>query len=219
VIAQRMLTASQSTAAVTLTTTADAAALVSLRQQFLATAGDEPAPGYNEILLKLTAIVLADHPQIRSQWTESGPQPPAADAAIDIGLAVDTERGLMVPVVRNPASATLKALVQTVTDLADRARSRTLAANEMSGGVFTITNLGAQGIDAFTPILNLPQAAILGIGRVRAIPVVKGEEIVPGQQISLSLTFDHRVLDGAPAADFLSDLVRALENPAAMLAG
>ena len=219
VIAQRMLTASQSTAAVTLTTTADAAALVSLRQQFLATVGDEPAPGYNEILLKLTAIVLADHPQIRSQWTESGPQPPAADAAIDIGLAVDTERGLMVPVVRNPASATLKALVQTVTDLADRARSRTLAANEMSGGVFTITNLGAQGIDAFTPILNLPQAAILGIGRVRAIPVVKGEEIVPGQQISLSLTFDHRVLDGAPAADFLSDLVRALENPAAMLAG
>ena len=219
VIARRMLTASQSTAPVTLTTTADAAALVSLRQQFLATAGDEPAPGYNEILLKLTAIVLVDHPQIRSQWTESGPQPPAADAPIDIGLAVDTESGLMVPVVRNPASTTLKALVQSVTDLADRARSRTLGADEMSGGVFTITNLGAHGIDAFTPILNLPQAAILGLGRVRAIPVVQGEEIVPGQQISLSLTFDHRVLDGAPAAGFLADLVRAIENPAAMLAG
>jgi len=219
VIAQRMLTASQTTAPVTLTTTADASALVSLREQFLATAGDEPAPGYNEILLKLTAIVLGNHPQIRSQWTESGPQPPAADAPIDIGLAVDTESGLMVPVVRNPASETLKALGQSVTDLADRARSRTLAANEMSGGVFTITNLGPQGIDAFTPILNLPQAAILGIGRVRAIPVVQGEEIVPGQQISLSLTFDHRVLDGAPAAGFLSELVRAIENPGAMLAG
>jgi len=219
VIADRVLTASQSTAPVTLTTTADAEALVSLRQQFLATAGDEPAPGYNEILLKLTAIVLANHPQIRSQWTESGPQPPAPNAPIDIGLAVDTESGLMAPVVRDPAAATLKALVQSVTDLADRARSRTLAAEEMSGGVFTITNLGGYGIDAFTPILNLPQAAILGIGRIRSIPVVEGEEIVPGQQISLSLTFDHRVLDGAPAARFLADLVHAIENPAAMLAG
>jgi pyruvate dehydrogenase E2 component (dihydrolipoamide acetyltransferase) len=219
VIADRMLTASQTTAPVTLTTTADAAALVSLRQQFLATAGDEPAPGYNEILLKLTAIVLANHPQIRSQWTESGPRPPAADAPIDIGLAVDTESGLMVPVVRDPASATLKALGQSVTDLAERARSRTLAAEEMSGGVFTITNMGGYGIDAFTPILNLPQAAILGIGRIRGIPIVEGEEIVPGQQIFLSLTFDHRVLDGAPAARFLADLVHAIENPAAMLAG
>jgi pyruvate dehydrogenase E2 component (dihydrolipoamide acetyltransferase) len=219
VIADRMLTASQTTAPVTLTTTADAAALVSLRQQFLATAGDEPAPGYNEILLKLTAIVLANHPQIRSQWTESGPRPPTADASIDIGLAVDTESGLMVPVVRDPASATLRALGQSVTDLAERARSRTLTAEEMSGGVFTITNLGGYGIDAFTPILNLPQAAILGIGRIRGIPVVEGDEIVPGQQISLSLTFDHRVLDGAPAARFLADLVHAIENPAAMLAG
>jgi pyruvate dehydrogenase E2 component (dihydrolipoamide acetyltransferase) len=219
VIAERMLTASQGTAAVTLTTTADATALVSLRKQFQATSGDEPAPGYNEILLKLTAIVLAEHPQVRSSWTETGVLAPAGDAAIDIGLAVDTDAGLVVPVIRDPGGATLKSLHRDVADLADRARTRQLTAAEMSGGVFTITNLGAHGIDAFTPILNLPQAAILGIGRIREVPVVRGEEIVPGTEISLSLTFDHRVLDGAPAATFLAEVVRAIENPGAMLAG
>ena len=219
VIAERMLTASQGTAAVTLTTTADATALVSLRKQFQATSGDEPAPGYNEILLKLTAIVLGGHPQVRSSWTGTGVLAPAGDAAIDIGLAVDTDAGLVVPVIRDPGGATLKSLHQDVADLADRARTRQLTAAEMSGGVFTITNLGAHGIDAFTPILNLPQAAILGIGRIREVPVVRGEEIVPGTEISLSLTFDHRVLDGAPAATFLAEVVRAIENPGAMLAG
>ena len=186
--------------------------------QFQATSGDEPVPGYNEILLKLTAVVLGGHPQVRSTWTESGVQGPAENAAIDIGLAVDTEAGLVVPVVRDPAGTSLKSLRQTVTDLADRARSRQLAAAEMSGGVFTITNLGGHGIDAFTPILNLPQAAILGIGRIREVLVVRGEEIVPGEEIALSLTFDHRVLDGAPAATFLAELVRGIENPGAMLA-
>jgi len=219
IIAERMLTASQGTAAVTLTTTADATALVSLRKQFQATSGDEPAPGYNEILLKLTAIVLAGHPQVRSSWTETGVLAPAGDAAIDIGLAVDTDAGLVVPVIRDPGGATLKSLRRDVADLADRARTRQLTAAEMSGGVFTITNLGAHGIDAFTPILNLPQAAILGIGRIREVPVVRGKEIVPGTELSLSLTFDHRVLDGAPAATFLAEVVRAIENPGAMLAG
>jgi pyruvate dehydrogenase E2 component (dihydrolipoamide acetyltransferase) len=219
VIADRLLAAAQTTAPVTLTTTADAQALVSLRQQFQATAGDQPAVGYNEILLKLTAIVLQQHPQLRSQWTDSGPQPPAADDAIDIGLAVDTQQGLLVPVVRNPGSETLKGLQQSVMGLVERARLGELSIDEMTGGVFTITNLGAHGVDAFTPILNLPQAAILGVGRVRAVPVVLGEDIVAGQQLSLSLTFDHRVLDGAPAARFLADLVQAIENPAAMLAG
>jgi pyruvate dehydrogenase E2 component (dihydrolipoamide acetyltransferase) len=219
IIAERMLTASQGTAAVTLTTTADATALVSLRKQFQATSGDEPAPGYNEILLKLTAIVLAGHPQVRSSWTGTGVLAPAGDAAIDIGLAVDTDAGLVVPVIRDPGGATLKSLHRDVADLAERARTRQLTAAEMSGGVFTITNLGAHGIDAFTPILNLPQAAILGIGRIREVPVVRGEEIVPGTEISLSLTFDHRVLDGAPAATFLAEVVRAIENPGAMLAG
>jgi pyruvate dehydrogenase E2 component (dihydrolipoamide acetyltransferase) len=219
VIADRLLAASQTTAPVTLTTTADAQALVSLRQQFQATAGDQPAVGYNEILLKLTAIVLQQHPQLRSQWTDSGTQSPATDDAIDIGLAVDTQHGLLAPVVRNPGSETLKALQQTVMGLVERARLGELSIDEMTGGVFTITNLGAHGIDAFTPILNLPQAAILGVGRVRAVPVVLGEDIVAGQQLSLSLTFDHRVLDGAPAARFLADLVQAIENPGAMLAG
>ena len=163
--------------------------------------------------------MLAGHPQVRSSWTGTGVLAPADDAAIDIGLAVDTDAGLVVPVIRNPGAATLKSLHQDVADLANRARTRQLTAAEMSGGVFTITNLGAHGIDAFTPILNLPQAAILGIGRIREVPVVRGEEIVPGTEISLSLTFDHRVLDGAPAAKFLAELVRAIENPGAMLAG
>tara|TARA_B100000029_G_scaffold493649_1_gene556425 strand:+ start:51 stop:695 length:645 start_codon:yes stop_codon:yes gene_type:complete len=214
-----MLQASQTTAPVTLTTTADASALVSLKNQFQATADDASCPGYNEILLKLTGIVLGDHPKARSTWGDSGVVPPDDNAAIDIGLAVDTDAGLVVPVVASPGNASLRDLRTTVSELVDRARSRELSADEMSGGAFTITNLGAFGIDAFTPILNLPQAAILGIGRIRDVPVVRGEELVPGQELALSLTFDHRVLDGAPAARFLADLVRAIENPGAMLAG
>ncbi|HMC63768.1 MAG TPA: 2-oxo acid dehydrogenase subunit E2, partial [Gemmataceae bacterium] len=98
-------------------------------------------------------------------------------------------------------------------DLAERARQRKLKAEEMRDGTFTVTNLGAFGIDAFTPIINYPQSAILGVGRIERRPVVVNEQIVPRDQITLSLTFDHRIVDGAPAARFLQAVARLIENP------
>ena len=213
-IAGRVLAASQDTAPVTLTTSVDATQLVSLRRQFQATGGDGPCPGYNDILVKLTAVVLRDHPLLRSSWTDAGI---VIREQIDIGLAVDTEAGLLAPVIRDPGSLPLRELSVQIADLVERARERKLAADEMSEGAFTITNLGSYGIDAFTPVLNLPQSAILGVGRIRNVPAVIGEEILPRDEITLSLTFDHRILDGAPAAKFLSQLGQAIENPGAML--
>jgi pyruvate dehydrogenase E2 component (dihydrolipoamide acetyltransferase) len=101
--------------------------------------------------------------------------------------------------------------------MTELARSGKLSADEMQGGVFTVTNLGMFGIDAFTPIINLPQSAILGVGRIAREPAVVGERIVPREQITLSLTFDHRVLDGAPAARFLQELCERIVNPAPSL--
>ena len=100
-----------------------------------------------------------------------------------------------------------------------RARGRKLKPEELQGGTFTLTNLGALGIDTFTPIINLPQCAILGVGRIRRRPVVRGDEVVARDQITLSLTFDHRIVDGAPAARFLQSLSQAIENPGPCLIG
>lgn len=213
-IAGRVLAASQSTAPVTLTTAVDATQLVSLRRQFQATGGDGPCPGYNDILVKLTAVVLRDHPSLRSSWADNGI---VVNEQIDIALAVETEVGLLAPVIRDPGSLPLRELSVQIAELVEQARQRKLSADEMSGGAFTITNLGSYGIDVFTPVLNLPQSAILGVGRIRNVPAVIGEEILPRDEITLSLTFDHRVLDGAPAAEFLSQLGQAIENPGAML--
>jgi pyruvate dehydrogenase E2 component (dihydrolipoamide acetyltransferase) len=98
-------------------------------------------------------------------------------------------------------------------DLAERARVGKLQSSEMQGGVFTITNLGAFGVDAFTPIINYPQCAILGVGRIQRRPVASGDKVLICEQVTLSLTFDHRIVDGAPAARFLQTLTQMVENP------
>ena len=132
---------------------------------------------------------------------------------IHIGLAVDTDAGLLVPVVRNVPALSLLQLSARTQDLIERARTRKLAANEMQGGTFTVTSLGAYGIDAFTPIINHPECAVLGVGRIQKRPVVFDEQIVIREQMTLSLTFDHRITDGAPAARFLQTLSGLIENP------
>lgn len=205
-IAQRMLASSQQTAAVTLTTRADATNLVSLRQQFKSTGG--VVPSYTDIIAKLVAAALAQHPALAGEST----------AQADIGIAVDTDAGLLVPVLRDVNSQSLLQIAQQSRELVDKARSGRLSLAEMSGGSFTVTNLGNFGIDAFTPIINLPETAILGLGAIRCEAVVLDDDrVVPRDQITLSLTFDHRLVDGAPAARFLQTIVQAIENPSAWL--
>jgi pyruvate dehydrogenase E2 component (dihydrolipoamide acetyltransferase) len=211
-IAARMVASHLATAPVTLTSAVDASNLVNLRQQFKAAGG--AVPSLTDFLLKLTAAALVQHPTLASRWADDGIHPPES---IDIGVAVDTDAGLLVPVMRDVPHVGLRVLVAKTLDLYDRARRGALSADEMRGGCFTITNLGAFGIDAFTPIINPPECAILGVGRIERRPVVRGEEVVIREVLTLSLTFDHRVVDGAPAARFLQAVAKLIENPAPAL--
>lgn len=210
-IAARMVESRAVTAPVTLTTTVNAMNLVNLRDQFRAAdAGRGLVPSYTDFIVKLTALALGDHPLLNARW--AGDRIELADEA-HVGIAVDTEAGLLVPVIRKAGVLGLRQVAERSRDLIARARAGTLAAAEMQGGTFTITNLGAFGIEAFTPIINLPECAILGLGRIAREPALAGDRVEGRERLTLSLTFDHRIVDGAPAARFLQDVGRKIENP------
>ena len=186
-----MTASARATAPVTLTTKADATALREYRERRRAKSG--PVPGYTELIVSAAAQALGRHPQLNARWQGDGI---VLCAGIHIGVAVDTDAGLVVPVLRDADQLGIDELATRLQDLAERARSRRLHAQEMQGGTFTVSNLGMFGIDAFTPIINLPECAVLGIGRVLTEPAVYEGQIVPRDRVSLSLTFDHRVVDG-----------------------
>jgi pyruvate dehydrogenase E2 component (dihydrolipoamide acetyltransferase) len=211
-IAARMVAGVTQAAPVTLTTRADATNLVNLREQFKATA--DVVPSYSDLLVKLAAVALRRHPMLLAQWRDYGLFVPDR---VDIAVAVDTEAGLLVPVIREADRLTLRQVAAQSRDLIAQARAGRLAAEQMRDATFTITNLGGLGVDAFTPILQLPQCAVLGVGRIVREPAVVGDRIVPRDAVTLSLTFDHRVVDGAPAARFLDALRGGVEQPAPWL--
>ena len=134
-----------------------------------------------------------------------------------LGVAMDTDRGLLVPVVQHVDCKSITDIAKELYDLAERTRNGLATIEDMSGGTFTITNVGPMGGTGFTPIINYPQVAILGLGRSRLRPVVRGDaenyEIVPRLMLPLSLGFDHRAVDGADAARFMSVIINTLENP------
>ncbi|HXD86084.1 MAG TPA: 2-oxo acid dehydrogenase subunit E2, partial [Urbifossiella sp.] len=134
-----------------------------------------------------------------------------------IGIAVDTERGLVVPVIRDADKKSIRDLAGEVSALAEKARAGKLAIDEMRGGVFTITNLGGIGGTSFTPIVNHPEVAILGMSRSSLQPVVKDGQIVPRLMLPLSLTYDHRVIDGADGARFTTRLAQLFSDPLRLL--
>jgi pyruvate dehydrogenase E2 component (dihydrolipoamide acetyltransferase) len=211
VIAARLSESQRTTVPVTLITTADATNLGDLRRRFRAYSPEAPGPSYTDILVKLAAVALAKHPLLGARWTEEGIRLPKA---VHVGIAVDTDAGLLVPVVRDVSALGLRQIATTTRGLIERARAGHLSGAEMEGGCFTVTNLGGYGIDAFTPVINPRECAVLGVGRIAKRPAVVGDVVVPREQVTLSLTFDHRIVDGAPAARFLQTLVQAIENPA-----
>ena len=218
-IAQRLVASRQLTVPVTLTTKADATNLVNLRNQFKSTNGTHPIPSFQDIITKLVAEVLKQHMFLAGRWDEDAIVLPAHHE-LHIGMAVDTEDGLLVPVIRNVAGLTLRDIAAQSKSLVQQAREGKITAAQMQGGIFTITNLGAFGIDSFTPVINYPEAAILGLGAIRKEPVFLDDgQVVAQLQLALSLTFDHRIVDGAPAARFLQSLVSAIANPSAFLLG
>lgn len=207
VIAERMAASHRETAAVTLTTETDATALVALRRQL---AADGIAVSYNDLFLAILAKALAEHPRLNASFAGDtivlNPQ-------IDLGLAVDTERGLLVPVVRGVDRKGLAQLAAETAALVERARAGRCTPDELRGSTFTVTNLGMYGIDAFTPIINLPECAILGVGRISTQPAWVVDHVEPRERIWLSLTFDHRLVDGGPAARFLQRIAQLVEKP------
>lgn len=209
-IANRMMESRQTTAPVTLTTRAEATELVALRNQWKL-AGTSPS--LTDIVAKLVAIVLKSHPEIGGRWEGDHIVLPSQ---VHIGIAVDTPQGLLVPVLRDVAASSLEDVARRSRELIEAARARRLRAEDLAGGTFTITNLGGFGVDAFTPIINSPETAVLGLGAIRKEPAVLANgELGVSERITLSLTFDHRVVDGAPAARFLQALVRLIEAPPA----
>ncbi|MFM8436330.1 MAG: dihydrolipoamide acetyltransferase family protein [Planctomycetia bacterium] len=205
-IARQMVRSRQETVPVTLTAWADATALLAARARHKAADGPEAAT-LNDMLLAVLGATLLDHPLLAARWEETHLALPGD--RIDIGLAVDTPSGLVVPVVRDVAGVPLAEVAQQTRWLVERARAGRLTAADMQGGVFTLTSLGSYGIEFFTPVINHPEAAILGVGAIRMQPVPPpgGQEgFVLQRQLPLSLTFDHRIVDGGPAARFLGDL-------------
>jgi pyruvate dehydrogenase E2 component (dihydrolipoamide acetyltransferase) len=206
VIARRMTESLQSSAQLTLTTEANVTVLVRQRQA----PHEQPDLTYNELLIKASALALRKHPRLNS--TVVG-QEIHVLPEIHVGLAVALDDGLVVPVVRNADQKPLAVIASEVRELIERARAGKLMMAEITGGTFTVTNLGGFGITSFTPIINPPEAAILGVGCIVDRLVRRDSDMVWQQMMGLSLTVDHRVVDGAPAAAFLKTLCELLERP------
>ena len=160
-------------------------------------------------VLKVVGEVLARHPHLNGQRAGDRFIPAAT---VNLSLAIQTEAGLVAPVVTSVNEKTIEEIAAGVEALADKARAGKLEASDFEGGTFTVTNLGSYGIDAFTPIINFPQVAILGVGAIRTVPALDEHgQMVAHRQLTLSLTIDHAFVDGAPAAAFLADLRALME--------
>jgi pyruvate dehydrogenase E2 component (dihydrolipoamide acetyltransferase) len=166
--------------------------------------------------LKAVAVALHEFPMFNASLDTAGNQL-ILKRYYHVGVAVDTENGLLVPVIRDVDKKSVAEMAEELTGMADRARQRKLDSAELKGGTFTITNLGGIGGTGFTPIVNYPEVAILGLSRGRLEPVVRGGAITPRLMLPLSLSYDHRVIDGAAAARFTRRLAEMLENPMLLL--
>ncbi|HLS27615.1 MAG TPA: pyruvate dehydrogenase complex dihydrolipoamide acetyltransferase [Opitutales bacterium] len=168
----------------------------------------------NDFILKASAEALRRVPAVNASWNGDTIQ---QHASADVSFAVAIPEGLITPVIRNAQNKTVRQIAAEVRSLAWKARENKLKPDEFTGGTFTVSNLGMFGIDRFSAIINPPNAAILAVGTTRKVPVVKNDEIVIGQRMALTLSGDHRIVDGAVGAQFLAALRDLLENPALAL--
>jgi pyruvate dehydrogenase E2 component (dihydrolipoamide acetyltransferase) len=217
IIAARMLESVQTTAQLTLNASADARALKAYRQQLKRsneTFGLQRVT-INDLILLAVSRTLPQFPELNAHFT--------GDALhrykdVHLGMAVDTPRGLMVPVIRGANTLSLRQISQEGKRLALACMEGKIAPDELSGGTFTVTNLGALGVESFTPVLNPPEVGILGVGNITLKPVQIGDEVQFIPHIGLSLTINHQVVDGAPGARFLQALSQGLAGIELLLA-
>ena len=169
----------------------------------------EGGPGVTALVAEAAVRALADHPALNG-WIADDELTTFAE--VHLGIAVDTEAGLVVPVVRHAHLLDAAGLQHEIAGLAERARAAQLTPEDVLDATFTLTTLGAFGVEQFTPIVNPPQVAILGVGAIRPAPAVRDGQLVEEQHIHLSLTFDHAAVDGAPAARFLAAVVDRISS-------
>ena len=199
-IATRMHQSLRDTAQLTITFEADVTAATELRARLVR----EFDFTYTDLLIHAVARALVRHPRMNSRLAE---EVILMLPEVNVGMAVALDEGLIVPVIAHADRRTLREIAAATRDLGERARTGQLKLDDVSGGTFTITNLGTFGVDAFTPILNTGETGILGVGRIVEKPAVYRGEIARRSMITLSLTFDHRVIDGAPAAIFMQSVI------------
>jgi pyruvate dehydrogenase E2 component (dihydrolipoamide acetyltransferase) len=190
----------------------DMDAAVALREQLVES--EDLKLSYNDLVLKACAKALTRFPTVNASWTGEAIQ---THAEVHLGVAVSLPEGLITPVVRNADRKPVVEISREVKDLAARARDKKLKPEEFSGSTFTISNLGMMDVTEFTAIINPPESAILAVGAVRKVPVVKDDQLAIGHRMMLTLSSDHRVVDGALAAQFLAEVRRLLESPVGLL--
>ena len=169
---------------------------------------------FNDMVVKAVAMALKNHPAVNSSWLEDRIR---YNEHVHIGVAVAVEEGLLVPVVRHANVKSFGEIGVEVREFAQKAKDKKLQPSDWEGNTFTISNLGMFGIDEFTAIINPPDACILAVGGIQAVPVVRDGAVVPGHTMKVTLSCDHRVVDGATGAAFLNEVKQNLENPVLML--
>jgi pyruvate dehydrogenase E2 component (dihydrolipoamide acetyltransferase) len=212
-IARRMTESAQAPM-VTLNTHADVTATTQLMGKLISDWRQHRLrPQYQDLVLASVVRALKDHPRANAHLVGNEVR---VYEKINLGVAMAIQEGLIVPVIREAGGKTVLEIAQAVRDLAQRAKSNTLGVADMTGATFTVTNLGAYDVESFNPLLDPPQVGILGVGRVEERPSVHEGQVAIRSIGHLSLTFDHRAWDGAPAADFLKAIAKHLKDPAWM---
>jgi pyruvate dehydrogenase E2 component (dihydrolipoamide acetyltransferase) len=214
-IAQRMSESRATIPAFSLRADIDMDPAVTVRAQLREAArGGDVLPSYNDMVVKACALALREHPRANAAYRDGAFE---CYERVNVGIAVATEDSLIVPTVFDADRKSLIEIAHETRSLAARVRERQITPAELSGATFTVSNLGMYGVASFEAIINPPQAAILAVGELRELPVVRAGQVVPGSRMSVVLSCDHRILYGAPAAEFLARVRQLLEQPVNLL--
>ncbi len=208
IVARRMVESKTQVPHIYLTVEIDMAKAMRLREEINGLGGQKVS--YNDLVIKASAMALREYPRANTSYTEGGIR---QNRGVNVGFAIAQEGGLIVPVIRDTDQKSLRQVAAEARELIGRARENRHSAQELSGGTFTVSNLGMYGVEEFQAVINQPEAAILAVGAILQKPVVQDGQIVVGNRMRVTLSADHRVLYGADAAEFLAILKRLLEEP------
>lgn len=214
-IARRLVEAKQSVPHFYLEADLDVEALLALREEVNEGAASEERVSFNDLLVRAAALALRATPECNVSWVDG--QIVVHDRT-DISIAVAIDDGLVTPVVRDADRLGVRAIARTTRELIARARARKLRPEEMQNGVLSVSNLGMFQVDRFAAVINPPESMILAVGATRDVPVVKGTAVVPGKRCAVTLSCDHRVVDGAMGARYLQALRGLVARPLSILA-